>query len=41
MSSKLKIKSKKWKFPLTQNNQTAQAFDRMIKERRRRGKDTK
>lgn len=41
MSSKLKIKSKKWKFPLTQNNQAAQAFDRMIKERRRRGKDTK
>lgn len=30
MSSKLKIKSKKWKFPLTQNNQAAQAFGRAI-----------
>lgn len=30
MSSKLKIKSKKWKFPLTQNNQAAQAFGRTI-----------
>lgn len=30
MSSKLKIKSKKWKFPLTQNNQAAQAFGRAM-----------
>ena len=29
MSSKLK-KSKKWKFPLTQNNQAAQAFERAM-----------
>lgn len=29
MSSKLK-KSKKWKFPLTQNNQAAQAFGRAM-----------
>ena len=30
MSSKLKIKPKKRKFPLTQNNQTAQAFGRAM-----------
>lgn len=30
MSSKLKIKSKKQKFPLAQNNQTAQAFGRAM-----------